>query len=94
MSRQEKPAWEQIKSYLWLLLMMEYVIFFLCIIFGRSVGYKNTFVASSLLGFFIVICFIAVILLNGIGIFIYNVFHWLKRIIFKGEMLWPTQRII
>jgi len=82
MDYQKNQAWEQIKNYLWILLMAEYVILFVGLIFGRSVGYQNTLIVSFVFGVFIACCFLSVICFNGIGFFFHRVFFRIKRFIF------------
>lgn len=74
MVKKEHPAFEQIKSYLWILILFEYVIFCLGILFGRTIGYKETLLISLIFGLFVASCFLIIIFLNWIGILIYKVF--------------------
>ena len=80
MAQKSNHAWEQIKQYLWVLIVFEYVVFCLGLLFGRNVGYKNSIFVSCLLGLFVAVCFFSVIFLNGFGIFLYKLMKKLSSI--------------
>ena len=81
MKKKTNPTLDYFKLVLFVLFLIELVIFFMAIIFGRSLGYDRTLSACFWIGVIVAGCFALVVLLNVFVI----VCHKLFRMIIKKE---------
>jgi len=79
LEKERNPTWEYFRLLLFVLFLIELVLFFLAIIFGRLLGYDLTFVSCFWLGVIIAACFTIIVLFNVLVIFC----HKLLRMIMK-----------
>jgi hypothetical protein len=64
---------------LFVLLLIELVLFLMALIFGSILGYESTLRACFWLGIVVGICFILIVLVNVIVIFFHKLYVILKR---------------
>ena len=66
--RKHNPAWEHIKLYAWVILIIEVLIFCIALAVGRSTGYLYAFKVYFWLGLLVAVVFLSVLMLNLLGI--------------------------
>ena len=79
MEKETNPTWEYFRLLLFVLFLIELVLFFLAIIFGRILGYDLAFVSCFWFGVIIAGCFTIIVLFNMLVI----LFHKILRMIMK-----------
>ena len=64
MERLRNPTWDHFKILLFVLFLIELVIFFMAFIFGRLLGYGATLRACLWLGVIMAVCYASLVLAN------------------------------
>ena len=75
------PTWDYFKLLLFVLFLIELILFFIAIIFGRFLGYDLALTACFWLGVIIAACYALIVLSNVLVV----VSHKLFRMIIKKE---------
>ena len=81
MKKDRNPTWDYFKLLLFVLFLIELVLFFIALIFGRVLGYDLALTACFWLGITIAACYALIVLVNVLVI----VSHRLFRMIIKKE---------
>ena len=66
--RVTNPTWDYFKILLFVLFLIELVLFFIAIIFGRILGYDWSFVICFWLGIIVAGCISLIVLLNWLAL--------------------------
>jgi len=61
MEKHFNPKWDNIKSVLWFIFVIEILILFLGIICGRACGYSNSLIGFGIMGLLIGICLLSIV---------------------------------
>ena len=81
LKKETNPTWDYFKLLLFVLFLIELVLFFTAIIFGRVLGYKLALTACFWLGVIMAACYALIVLSNVLVI----ASHRLFRMIIKKE---------
>jgi len=81
LKKETNPTWGYFKLLLYVLFLIELVLFFIAIIFGRLLGYKLALTACFWLGVIVAACYALIVLLNVLAI----ISHKLFRMTIKKE---------
>jgi ABC-type glycerol-3-phosphate transport system permease component len=73
------PSLEQLKIFLWVVVVFEILILCLAIIVGNLVGYKLSFIAHSWLGLIVAVVFISIVIINILAIVLYRLYKRARR---------------
>ena len=79
MERLTNPTWDHFKILLFVLFLIELVLFSIALIFGRLLGYGATFRACFWLGVIVAVCYASLVLANVLIILFQKLILGLKR---------------
>jgi len=79
MTRRNRPVWNHIKLFLWVVLFVELIVFGLAFLFGRYLGYRRAFIICIWIGAIIGACFMAIFLLNLLEIILRRIYRSLRK---------------
>jgi hypothetical protein len=79
MERLTNPTWDHFKILLFVLFLIELVLFSMALIFGRLLGYEETLTACFWLGVIVAVCYASLVLVNVLIILFHKVFLGLRR---------------
>jgi hypothetical protein len=73
------PTWDYFKLLLFVLFLIELVLFFIAIIFGRLLGYDLALTACLWLGVIMAACYALIVLLNVLVVVSYKLFCMIMK---------------
>ena len=89
--RKDNRTWEHFKLLIFVLFLIELVIFIMAMILGRVLGYDSTLTACFWLGVIVAICFATIVLGNVVVIFLYRLYVMTRKKIDKRSQPRKTE---
>ena len=79
MDRKDNRTWEHFKLLIFVLFLIELILFLMAALFGLILGYESTLIACFWLGVVVAICFASIVLGNVMAIFLFRLFVTIRR---------------
>ncbi len=85
MEKRTNPAWEHFKLILWVILIIEFLLFLIALTVGRASDFQLIFYTSFWIGLLIAIVFLCIYLLNILEILLTAGVKKVRKMIAKGR---------
>jgi hypothetical protein len=79
LKKERNPTWDYFKLLLFVLFLIELILFFMAIIFGRLLGYDLALTACFWLGVIIAACYALIVLSNVLVVASHKLFCMITR---------------
>jgi len=89
--RKDNRTWEHFKLLIFVVFLIELILFLMAALFGRVLGYESTLTACFWLGVIVAICFASIVLGNVMVIFLYRLYVMTRKKIDKRSQPRKTE---